>query len=152
MGFADGLKKNIAKVQDQVNDRIIQTAVNFGNKLLEYSPLGADAQYMGAYAKGLFINSWYVAENEFDETVGNSPDESGGASKARISSLKTSKMFVGKDGYISFTNNLKYSKYVEYLGWEAGVDPISGWTWTGSVGPYAPIRNSITYMQGIGKQ
>lgn len=149
MGFADSLRKNINNVQEQVNNSIVSTAQQFGNKLLDYSPLGADAEYTGAYAKGLFINSWYVGENEFDPSVGISPDESGSASKSRISGLKGSRSFFGRDGYISFTNNLSYAVRVEYLGWPSGTDIVSGWNWTGSVGPYAPVRNSITYMQGV---
>ena len=152
MGFADNLKKNIQSVQHQVNNSIVETAQQFGNKLLDYSPLGADALYMGAYAKGLFINSWYVGENNFDPTVGTSPDPSGSASKSRISGLKGSQVFLNKDGYISFSNNLSYAYRVEVLGWPSGTDSVSGWSWTGSVGPYAPVRNSITYMQGVKKQ
>lgn len=152
MGFASGLNKNIDKVLNQVNDSILNTAVDFGGGLMKYSPPSGDAIFMGAYSTGLFINSWYVAENEFDETVGTSPDESGSASKARIEALKTSKMFVGKDGYISFTNNLPYAYRVSKLGWPQGRDEQSGWVWTGSVGPYAIIENATTYVMGLNKQ
>lgn len=142
MGFADSLKKNIQAVKKNVNDEAIKTVIQLANKIVDYSPLQDDALYPGVYAKGLFANSWYFGINSENNTVGTSPDESASGSRYRIEDLKASNAFLGWDGYISISNNLSYSYRVEYLGWPRKEG------YTGFFGPYAPIRNAITFVKG----
>lgn len=139
MGWADNIKRKLQQdAMQKVNDKIVDNAIVLGTLLVTNSPDKPDAKY----AKGLFKNSWYVAVNEFDPTIGTNADMSGAASMARITALKSTNWFANADGYISFTNNLSYSYRVEFLGWPQG-EGENGWVWSGQVGPYAPVRNSV---------
>lgn len=142
MGWADDILKGGDLALLEVSNEIKNTSIKFGNKIIDYSPTQVDAEYPGTYATGLFANSWYVGINNFDETVGVVADESASGSRARINGLGKEKVFFKEDDYISFSNNLSYAERVEYLGW-----PQSD-GYTGFIGPYAPMRNSITWIQG----
>lgn len=139
MGWADNIKRKLNQdAMQAVNDKIIDEAIVLGTLLVANSPEKPEAEY----AKGLFKNSWYVAVNEFDPTVGTQADMSGAGSLARIASLKGTNWFAQRDGFISFTNNLDYAFRVEFAGWPQG-EGENGWVWSGRVGAYAPVRNSV---------
>lgn len=143
MGFADSLKRNIQGVLAQTANACTERAITLFNFAVDYSPLQVDAEYPGTYATGLFANSWYPAFDEFDETVGTVADESASGSRARIDNLRNKGMFLGKDGFISLSNNLKYAYRVEYRGWPQE-DGYSGF-----IGPYAPVRNAMIKLKGV---
>jgi hypothetical protein len=146
MGLADDIFKFDAKAKKAISDDIINKCIAFFSVAVDYSPLQDSALYPGAYATGLFANSWYVAVNEFDSTVGTIPDEKASMSRGRIELLRHSKAFFGKDEFISLTNNIPYADRVEYLGWPEE-DGYSGF-----IGPYAPLRNAVVKVKGIFKQ
>lgn len=134
MSFSKGLRKNINNSLENVNKEVMQTIELFGKSLVDYSPKFPDARY----AQGVFINSWYPAVNEFDPTIGSAENMEGMDSLRRLKGVISSKAFVRQDAFISFSNNLSYSRNVEYLGWRNTL-------------PYAPISNSITFVLGANK-
>lgn len=147
MGWADNIKKRGNAMLDWVDEKTTDVAEKFFITIVDYSPttfVGAD------YAKGVFVNSWYPAVNNFDPTVGGAPDMSGTGSRQRISALRGSKAFFRQDGFVSLSNNLHYAYRVEFAGWPLGEG--GKWNWTGTVGPYAPVRKAMVMMKGITKQ
>ncbi len=144
MGFADNLKRNIQGALTEVSNKITERAILVFSKAVDFSPLQDDAIYPGAYAKGLFANSWYPAIDEFDTTVGTIADESASGSRARIENLRNKGAFLGRDGFISLSNSLSYALRVELLGWPKE-DGYSGF-----IGPYAPARQAILTFKGVG--
>jgi len=138
MDFTKSLLANIEMVKQEMNKEIISTTQELFNKVVDYSPTQVEAIYPGVWATGLFANSWQVGVNQIDSTVGASADESASASKSKIQGLSSLKEFMYNDGFISFTNNLDYADRVEYLGWNV-------------TGPYAPVRQGITYIMGAKK-
>jgi hypothetical protein len=137
MSFSESLRKNADKIIQETNDKATASVVELFNKVVELSPTKPAANY----AKGHFINNWFPAINGFDySTTTTSYDGIG--SYTRIAALRNAQMFLGKDCTVTLTNSLHYGHRVEYDGW-----PITeGQAWTGRVGPYAPVRNAITYM------
>lgn len=134
--WSDGIKREIKGLQAEVANKCVERAILLFDKVVDYSPLQDDAIYPGVYATGLFANSWYPAINEFDGTVGTIADESASGSRARIAALRFKGAFLGQDDYISLANNLSYADRVEYLGWNL-------------TGPYAPVRNGLTFVKGV---
>lgn len=133
--FSEGLKRDIESALQWINDECTKTAMDAMTFVVDFSP----TKFIGAkYAEGVFVNSWYPAINEFDETIGASADMSGSGSRARIAALKDSQAFYRKDGFVSFLNNLDYSMKVEYEGWI-------------NTGAYAPVRNAIISIQAANK-
>ncbi len=141
MGWASGIKSKMEQQKSQTNEAVIDTVELFGKLLIENSPTQPDA----VHSTGLFKNSWYVSVNEFDPSIGTVPDSSGSGSLARLDELKSVDWFKTRDGFISFTNNLDYAYRVEYLGWPSP-------TWSGTVGAYAPVRNSVIALKGAVKK
>lgn len=86
---------------------------------------------------GLLKNQWYaLASSDFSTEVNISTDKSGNGSLSRITALRGSKMFLGKDGTMTMANNLPYADLAENIGWNPP-------QWSGKVGPYAMVRLSF---------
>jgi hypothetical protein len=142
--FADSLRSNIQRVQTEVNFKINAVAYNLFTRIVNNSPHVGD----GPYVAGHFVANWFPAVNSFDTSITGATSD-GGDSLARIESIiKPSTAFFQKDGFVSLSNNLSYAANVEYLGWKAGKDPISGWTWTGMRRVYAPVQSAFTAIKG----
>lgn len=142
--FADSLKSNIQRVGQEVNTKINFVAYTLFYKIVNNSPHVGD----GPYVAGHFVANWFPAVNSYDTSI-TGATSNGSDSLARIDSIvKESNTFFQKDGFVTLSNNLSYGKNVEYLGWPAGKDPASGWTWTGMRRYYAPISSSFTAMKG----
>lgn len=140
--FSDSIKRNINKALVETNSKILAIAEDTFTKAVSFSPVQPSAEY----AKGQFVNSWYVGINSVSSEVTTSLDSSGSESLARIAALRSTLTFLGKDGFVSLSNSLPYAARVEYLGWPKGTG-YSGWAgnWTGQVGPYAPVRKASEY-------
>jgi hypothetical protein len=143
--FADSLKSNIQRVQQEVNTKINFVAYTLFYKIVNNSPHVGD----GPYVAGHFVANWWPAVNSYDTSI-TSATSDGGDSLARIDSIvKQSSAFFQKDGFVSLSNNLNYAFRVEYAAWPAGKDPVSGWTWTGLRRYYAPVAVSFVNMKGL---
>lgn len=143
--FSDHLKKNIERVLQEVNYKITWVAYQYFVRIVQNSPHVGD----GPYVAGHFVANWFPAVNSFDMSI-TGATSNGEDSIARIESIvKNSNAFFQKDGFVSLSNNLNYAFRVEYAGWPAGKDLVSGWTWTGMRRVYAPVANSFTYLKTI---
>lgn len=141
--FSDHLKKNIERVQKEVNYKINAVAYNLFTRIVNNSPHVGD----GPYVAGHFVANWFPAVNSFDTSI-TGATSNGSDSLSRIDSIvKNSSAFYQKDGFVTLSNNLSYANRVEYLGWPAGKDPASGWTWTGMRRVYAPVQSTFTAIK-----
>jgi len=143
--FADSLRQNITRVQTEVNYKINDVAYRLFSRIVNNSPHFGD----GPYVKGQFVANWFPAVNSFDTSI-TSVASDGSDSLARIEGIvKQSTAFFQKDGFVSLSNNLDYAVRVEYasIGWPAGKDPKTGWTWTGLARVYAPVETTFRFMK-----
>lgn len=138
--FTDSLKSNIQRVQQEVNTKINFVAYTLFTYTINRSPGGASCTIgPGPFVDGNFINNWFPAVNSYDPSATLSKDISGAGSLSRLELIKNSNTFFAKDGFATLSNNLSYSNRVEF-GWPQGVDPVSGWKWTGRALIYAPVQ------------
>jgi hypothetical protein len=132
MGFADSIKIFGTKALSEVDAKTMSIAEELFTEVVNNSPTKPSANY----AKGEFINNWMAAANHIDGATRGSNDYSGMGSRNSISSLRGGHTFFRKDGMVTLTNNTSYSFRVEYAGWPSP-------TWSGNVGPYAPIAKAF---------
>lgn len=154
--FADSIKANIKALQQEVNDKVVDVFVETSLSVVHLTP---SPSWIGTtrgaspsqpeYTDGLLANQWYPAENKFSEEETESKSDNGADSITRIEVMKSSKVFVAKDGYLSLTNNVPYAYRVDTLGYPQGkAEVIQGygdWSyWNGSHStPYAMVDTSI---------
>lgn len=133
MGFADSIKKTSEKIQKEVNITINNRIIDGGNFLVNKTPVKT----------GLLRNNWYVGigKNNYTKQFSNNTSVVGLDSLYRINTIGNEIEFYKKDGEISITNTTPYAYRAEIIGW-----PLP--EWSGTVGPYAMVRNTITYMRG----
>jgi len=134
--FTASLEKNINKVLTEVNDKCYIISFDLFTKVVSLSPTQPSAKY----AKGHFINNWFSAANTYSMSTTPSVSYDGMSSLSSIAALKSTKVFLGTDGFVSLSNSLSYARNVEYEGWKKSENP----SWTGTVGPYAPVRTALT--------
>lgn len=136
--FSDSIKTNVDRVVSEMDEKCYKVAYKLFMAVVEYSPTEeVNAGGRTAYhSKGLFINNWFGAANIISNSTRTITDSYGIDSRNEILNLENLKTFLGKDGYLSFANNLSYAVNVEYDGWERP-------RWSGLIAPYAPIRNAI---------
>lgn len=132
--FSASLDRNILRVKQEVNDKIVKISIELFLSIVAKSPSPSNP---GEYAKGLLANQWYPMAGAFSEEVSTDDSSNGGASKVRIVGLRGSKEFFGKNGSLTLTNNLPYAYRAEMLGW-----PKSD-GWSGKIGPYRMVALSL---------
>lgn len=145
-GFAAHLRGNILRVQKEINFKLNHVAFLLFTYIVKKSPHVGD----GPYVSGHFINNWFPAVNGFDGSTTSALDPDGKGSISRIEALvKNNNAFFMRDGMISLSNNLDYAFRVEYaqFGWPKGVDPKTGWNWTGKRKVYAPVAHAFLYIK-----
>lgn len=141
--FADSLRQNITRVQTEVNFKVSQVAYKLFSYAINRSPGGLSCTIgPGPFVDGDFINNWFPAINSYDSSTTSGKDITGAGSLARLDLIKTGNAFFSKDGFVTLSNNISYGSRVEF-GWPAGVDPVSGWKWTGRALIYAPLQYSM---------
>lgn len=113
--FADSIKANIREVKQEVNDKILFEASQTFKDVTTGTP---STWQKSEWAKGLLVNQWYTAENALSSDKNDSKDLHGVASLNRAEAIQKWKTFLGKDGYVSFTNNIHYAYQAEALGWK----------------------------------
>lgn len=127
--FSDSIRKNSTKILAGANQKVTAIAEDVFNTVVVKSPTKPEA----AYAVGQFINSWYLGINTTDtSSVTSVHNYTGNDSYNRIAAMRSAGVFLGKDGFVTLSNNLDYSDRVEMLGWAR-------------TPAYGPVRNSITY-------
>lgn len=132
LGFAASIRATTQKQLAQVDKKINDIALDLFTTVVALSP----TKPMAKYAKGEFINNWMAKANGVDTTTRSGRSFDGMASLTSIAALRAKKTFLGKDGYVTLSNNVHYAGLVEYAGWKPP-------RWSGRVGPYAPVRNAF---------
>jgi len=138
--FADSVKANCQKILEAVDKKSYSITSQLFSSIVYLSP---SPDNPGKTAKGLFANQWYTQ-------IGTSPSSEltsatspyGSDSLARINSLANQKIFYGKDGAVTLTNNVPYGILAERLGW---LDA----PWSGNVGPYRMVERSFIKIKEI---
>lgn len=141
-GFADSVKANCQKILEAVDKKSYSIASQLFTNIVVLSPSPSNP---GETAKGLLANQWYTQ-------IGTSPSSElssatspyGSDSLSRINSLANQKIFYGKDGAVTFTNNVPYGILAEKLGWTGG-------SWSGKVGPYRMVELSFIKIKEISR-
>jgi hypothetical protein len=136
MGFADSVGKTSGKMQAQLNAKALEIADELFTTVVKNTPVGASK------TKGQLINNWFVGQGigQYSSSYTSSFNTSGMNSYSQIKTLSNSKEFEGKDGEVSFTNNVPYAYRAEYWGWNfSAPEP----RWRGSR-PYGMVRNALT--------
>lgn len=144
-GFAASIRRQIVRVQLEIDYKINRVFFLAGNYAVKKSPRVGD----GPYVSGHFVNNWFPAANGYATTVDNSTNPDGADSLLRIASIVTLKTFYRRDGMLSLSNNVSYGANIEYKGWPKGYDPATGWNWTGKRIIYAPVAHTALYMKTI---
>lgn len=150
-GFAESLRAQVDNILSQVDSRCYSIAYELFITTIQNTP------HTTKWSRGNLINDWHCAANSYssalfsppdingNSTVNGNTDPTGSGSISRVTDFKDAKTFLGKDGFLSLTNNQPYAYRVEYLGFPEE-DSAGGWHWTGRVGPYAMVRNSLTLV------
>lgn len=135
LGFGASVRATANKQLAQVNQKIMDIALDLFITVVKLSP----THPMAKYSKGEFINNWMAMANGVDRTTRSAKSYDGMASLTSIAALKSMNTFLGKDGYVTLSNNVPYAGLVEYEGWKPERNP----RWSGRVGPYAPVRKAF---------
>ncbi len=137
MGFADSIKNSTKKIKEEVNTSINRIADDLFTEVVKRTPV-ADGSWGAA---GTLINNWYVGfgAGNYNTSFSDTPNRMGISSYSQILKLVSSREFVSKDGEISYTNSTPYAYRAEIIGWPQP-------EWSGRVGPYAMVRNSLTVI------
>jgi hypothetical protein len=132
--FLASLDRNILRVKQEVNDKIVKISIELFLSIVAKSPSPSNP---GEYAKGLLANQWYPKFDGFSDEKGSDTSSNGAGSKSRITSLRGTREFFGKDAQLSLTNNLDYAYRAEMLGWPEADG------WSGRVGRYRMVALSL---------
>lgn len=155
--FADSIKANIKEVKQEVNDKITDVFVDLSLSVVHLTPSPSwIGQNRGAspsepeFTDGLLANQWYPAQDKISQEETGAKSDNGGDSISRINAIKDSaKAFLGKDGYLSLTNNVPYAYRVDAIGYPKGkAEVIAGYgnwsVWNGNHStPYAMTDTSL---------
>lgn len=143
MSFSQDIEKWKDKALLKANDNIVNVVTDLFVSTVKLSP----SKSIGAtYSNDLFINQWYPSIGGTSPSLNTSTSATGEASLARINSFMASKPFLGKDSFVTLSNNLGYALRVETLGWPVGPS-TNGGKWKGST-PYGMIAKSVQYVKG----
>jgi hypothetical protein len=138
--FADSVKANCQKMLDAVDNKCYSITNQLFTSVVLLSPSPTNP---GETAKGLLANQWYPQIGTAPSSeLSSATSPYGSDSLARINSLANQKVFFGKDGAITFTNNVPYGILAEKLGWIGGA-------WSGRVGPYRMVELSFIKIKEI---
>lgn len=147
MSLSKGIDAYILKVQLELNKAVTYITRELYRSVVYLTPSPA---HPGDTAKGLLANQYYLAVgvNNFSSDVGTNVSINGASSLGRIEETLSQNLWLGKDNTVSMTNNISYAYRAEYLGWPAG-DSSGNWHWSGRVGPYKMISQSVNKIKGM---
>lgn len=139
--FLASLDRNILRVKQEVNEKCYKITRELFLSVVVKTPSPVNP---GKYAEGHLVNQWYPREGGFSEEQNDSVSRNGSASRARIVALRGT-AFLGKNGWVTLSNNLDYAYRAEYLGW-----PAPEWSGkSGSDGAGGPYRMVALALQEI---
>lgn len=135
--FSESINKNINKILTHIDEKCYSITWQLFTSIVQLSPSPSNP---GEFAKGLLSNQWYpLAGSSFSTEVGTNTSPNGSASLARITALKGSRQFYGKDGVMTMANNTSWAYRAEYLGW-----PQSEYAgWIHNVPAYRMVAKSL---------
>lgn len=129
-GFADSIKINSTKILAEIQAKCYTITDDLFTTVVYNTPV----------LKGELINNWFTSTGDIlSSATTTTLDTAGNDSLLNIESLSQEDLFNGKDDIASLTNNIDYSYNAEFIGW-----PLP--EWSGRVGPYAMVRNSLTQI------
>ena len=139
--FASSVKDSIKIHMEDINKRLTEFTADTLRDVVEMSP----SEPIGSkYAIGLLKNQWYIAFNSRSHQYSEVADQAGTQSLAEVQKVIGSKVFLNKDGFVTFTNKSPYGVFAEKLGWYPNPDHPH---WKGTP-PYAMMDRAVTNAQG----
>ncbi len=137
--WSDDLQRKLKAKQMEVNNKCYAIAKELFNLVIDKSP---SKEINSKWAKGVLKNNWLVNEGSaFKDGYPRAGDQSGSGAKQEVASL-SGLAFYGKNGTITFSNNLPYAYRAEKLGWPVEDNPL----WKNNIGPYAMVSTSLTIV------
>lgn len=145
MNFADSIRAQATVVMKETQAQCYEIMNDLFTNVVERTPV-SHGQYTGEdYHPGLLKNNWFAtADDTPSEATTPIFDEGGNDSLLNIASLAEADLFDGGDSVATLTNNLPYAIRAEYVGWPKPA-------WSGNVGPYAMVQDSITIVASKNK-
>jgi hypothetical protein len=131
--FAASVSNNVYAVLTKVNADVHKIARELFTLTVDLTPSPSNP---GPYATGHLADQWYPEVGDFSDELSPSTSSDGAGSKSRIAAVIGSTFF-GKDGKLTFTNNVPYAYRAEAVGW-----PIED-GWSGRQGPYRMVARAI---------
>lgn len=148
MSLSQGISKFATKVTMQASASINKIAEEYFLKHVDYSP-SKDSTPEAYYSKGVLINSWFPSIGKSPSSVvGTVANTNGTDSRERIKAMFAQNPFWGNDNTVTLANNVSWSYRADRIGWPRGLDPATGWSWSGNVGPYMMTSLSKAYIKG----
>lgn len=134
MNFADSIRASNTVIIKETQAKCYEIMNDLFTEVVQETPVGATAMEQHP---GLLKNNWFSSTGDTLSSATTSTFDAGGNdSLLNIAVLAEADLFDGKDDVASLTNNISYGALAEYIGW---LKP----QWSGSVGPYAMVRNSL---------
>jgi hypothetical protein len=135
MGFEASLRLNVAKMQQDIDQKISFIAEDLFTTIIGLTPVSGENIAPKNDHPGLIKNNWYASKNGFDLSFDRPENPSGADSLSSVKALYATGTFLGVDGSVSMCNSAPYVRNVEY----------DGWTRTR---PYAMVANGFTESLG----
>jgi hypothetical protein len=134
MGFADSIRASNILILKETQAKCYTIMNELFTEVVDETPVGATSM---EEHPGLLKSNWFssVGDTPSPDTT-SSYDTAGSNSLLNILNLMEADLFDGKDDIATLTNNISYGMLAEELGW---MKP----QWSGSVGPYAMVKNSL---------
>jgi hypothetical protein len=135
MGFADSVRINANKILEETQAKCYTIMDDLFTEVILETPVG---QTRMEQHPGLLKNNWFSSTGDSISSATTPINDPGGNdSLLNVAILRDTDLFHGKDSIASLTNNISYGVLAEYLGWEPP-------QWSGTVGPYSMVRNSLS--------
>ena len=133
MSFGKSVAATAEKMKRQVNEHTLKVASELFTTIITNTPIGLSD------TKGQLINNWHLGtgRGQYNYGIRSAYNTSAMASRNDVAKLRSLSEFLNKDGEVSFSNSVHYAFRAEYAGWPAP-------KWSGKVGPYGMVRNSLT--------
>lgn len=139
MSFLDDIKAFEQKALLAANKSVSNVVEELFTSVVVLSPSPTNK---GPYAIGLLANQYYPMVGGHSQEVSTATNPYGMASLSRIKSMLASRVFFGKDNFITLTNNVDHAYRAEVMGWEAP-------QWSGKQGPYSMVSKSVAKIRGM---
>jgi hypothetical protein len=135
LGFSDSVKIAAQSQKSQINDKIVSIAQQLFTAIVVATPVNNNPH---ADKRGELKNNWFVGQGigNYNSDYSSTFDSEGSQSLSQVATIRGYTGFVNKDDELSFTNSVPYGYMAEVTGW---LPPH----WSGNVGPYAMVRNSM---------